>query len=203
MRARLLRPALGLALASAAVLAASAGAAPKPLVLKDAAGDANALNGQGILDNAGSPGPGSQAGKDILSVTLASIPGKTCTGYTVAVQLAAAPTTNTIYRVLGTTAKNSSLFWLQYDNNPVGGTTSRLRYSDGTTRIVDLTKPAVVKGSTITFTVIEKDLKAAGEKLSALTVLGPGVDVRSSTGVLTVPSWDVVEDEAKTFKPCG
>ena len=204
MRARLLRPALGLALTSAAVLAVSAGAAPKPLALKDAAGDANAINGQGVLDDAGRPGPGSQPGKDILSLTMATIPGKTCTGYTVVVELAAAPTSNTIYRILGTTAKNTSLFWLQYDNNPVGGTTSRLRYNDGSgTKVTDLAKPVVVTGNKITYTVTDKDLKAAGEKLSALTVVAPGVDVRSSTGVATVPSWDVLENDAMNFKPCG
>ena len=199
MRASLLRPALGLALTSAAVLAVSAGAAPKPLALKDAAGDANALNGQGILGVPGSPGPGSQAGKDVLGLTLASIPGKACTGYTVTVELAAPPTSNTIYRVTGTTATNTSLFWLQFDNNPVAGTTSSLRTSDGAK---PLTTPAKVNGNKILLTVVEKDLKAAGEKLG-LTLVAPGVDVRTSTGRATVPSWDVLENETMNFKPCG
>lgn len=200
MRARLLRPAAGLALASAAVLALSAGAATKPLALKDAAGDANALNGQGILDDAGRPGPGSQPGKDILSLTMATIPGKTCTGYTAVVELAAPPTSNTIYRVLGTTAKNDRLFWLQYDSNQVRGTTTTLRSGEGTNA---LATPAKVDGSKIIITVTEKDLKTAGENLKGLTVIAPGVDVRSSTGVLTVPSWDVLTNDAVNFKACG
>ena len=199
MRARLLRPALGLALTSAAVLAVSAGAAPKPLALKDAAGDANALNGQGVLAVGGAPGPGSQAGKDVLALTMGTIPGKTCTGYTATVELAAPPTSNTIYRVLGTTATNADLFWLQYDNNPVAGTTTTLRIGAGATA---LTAPAKVSGNKITFTVVEKDLKAAGEKLG-LTVVAPGVDVRTSSGRATVPSWDTLDNETVNFKPCG
>ena len=200
MRARLLRPAVGLALTSAAVLALSAGAATKPLVLKDAAGDANAVNGQGVLNDAGRPGPGSQPGKDVLSLTLAPLPGKACTGYTAVIELAAPPSTNTIFRVLGTTAKNDRLFWLQYDNNALRGTSATLRTGEGTNALATAAK---VTGSRITLTVTEKDLTTAGEKLTGLTVIAPGVDVRTSTGVLTVPSWDVLVNESTNFKPCG
>lgn len=218
MRPTLIRPALGLALAATAVLALSASAAPKALVLTDQAGDANAAHDQGTdTFGTGMAGPGSQAGKDLVSVTFTptgvtttTVKAKkktttfTCTGYTVLVELSGPPTTNTVYRVLGTTAKNTSLFWLQYDNNPVGGTTSRLRYSAGTAASVDLTTPAKVDGSKILLTVTEKDLKAAGEPLAALKVLAPGGEVRSSTGAATVPSWDVLPaDDTKSFSPCA
>lgn len=205
MRARLLRPALGLALLSAATLAASASAAPKPLVLTDPKGDANGVHDQGTgTFGTGSPGPGSQDGKDFLSLTLAPLPGKTCTGYTAVIELAGPPTANSVYRVLGTTTKNSSLLWLQYDNNPVGGTTSKIRWNDGSGALsADLATPAKVDGSKITLIVTAKDLKAAGEKLAGLQVQAPGLDVRSSTGVVTAPSYDVLENEDKSFKPCG
>jgi hypothetical protein len=201
---RRLRPVLAVAVAGAVSLAVSASAASAPLVLTDAKGDANGVNGQGVADQNGQPGPGSQDGKDILGLTLTPTGGKKCTGYTAVVELAAAPTSNTHYRVLGTTAKNTSLFWLQYDNNPLAGTTSVLRYNDGSgAKVVDLSTPVKVAGSKLTFTVTAKDLKAAGEKLAGLAVLAPGVDVRTSTGRATVPSWDVLPESDKSFKPCG
>jgi len=201
MRARLIRPAAGLALASAAVLAMSASAATKPLVLTDPKGDAF-LTDQGTGAFGSVPGP-SQDSKDVVSLTMAPLPGKACTGYTVVVELAGAPSSNTVYRVLGTTAKNTSLFWLQYDNNPVQGTRTQLRFSDGTSVAVPLTTPAKVDGSKITFTVLEKDVKAAGEKLAALKIDGAGVEVRSSTGAATVPAHDSLANEDKSFKVCS
>jgi hypothetical protein len=201
MRARLLRPATGLALVSAAVLSLSASAATKPLVLTDAKGDAF-LNDQGTGTFGSASGP-SQDSKDIVSLTLAPLPGKACTGYTAVVELAGAPSSNTVYRVLGTTAKNTSLFWLQYDNNPVNGTRTLLRFSDGTSQTVPLSTPAKVDGGKIIFTVLDKDAKAAGEKLASLKINAPGVDVRTSTGALTVPSYDTLDNEDKSFKVCS
>ena len=68
MRARLLRPAAGVALLSAAVLSLSASAATKPLVLTDPKGDAN---GVGV-------GPGSQDGTVARPVEVrTSTPGAT------------------------------------------------------------------------------------------------------------------------------
>ena len=201
MRARLLRPAAGLALLSAVALSLSASAATKPLVLTDPKGDAS-LTDQGTGTFGRAPGP-SQDSKDVVSLTMAPLAGKKCTGYTVVVELAGAPSGNTVYRVLGTTAKNTSLFWLQYDNNPVNGTRTQLRFSDGTSRAIALSTPAKVDGSKITFTVLEKDVKEAGEKLATLKVDAPGVDIRSSTGVATVPSYDTLENEDKSFKVCS
>ena len=201
MRARLLRPAAGVALVSAALLSISASAATKPLVLTDAKGDAS-VSDQGTGTFGSAPGP-SQDSKDVVSLTLAPLPGKACTGYTAVLELAGAPSANTVYRVLGSTATNTSLFWLQYDNNPIGGTTTKLRYSDGSSKSVDLTTPAKVAGSKITFTVLEKDVKAANETLAKLKIDAPGVDVRTSTGVVTVPSYDSLENEDKGFKVCS
>ncbi len=201
MRARLIRPAAALALTSAAVLAMSASAATKPLVLTDPKGDAF-LTDQGTGTFGGVPGP-SQDSRDVLSLTMAPLPGKACTGYTTVLELAGAPSNNTVYRVLGTTAKNTSLFWLQYDNNPVNGTRTQLRFSDGTSQSVDLSTPAKVEGSKITFTVLDKDVKAAGEKLASLKIDLPGVDIRTSTGAATVPAHDSLDNEDKSFKVCS
>lgn len=205
MRARRIRHAAGLALVSAAALALSASAATKPLVLTDAKGDANAVHGQNaVAGQNGQPGPGSQNSKDILSLTLAPLPGKACTGYTAVVELAGAPSTNTVYRVLGTTGVTTSWWWLQYDNNPVGGTTSRIRYTEGTSaKFVDLSTPVKVDGSKLTWTVLAKDVKAANENLTSLKIAAPNVDIRTSTGVFTAPSWDVLVNGDKDFKVCS
>ncbi len=201
MRARLIRPAAALALTSAAVLSLSASAATKPLVLTDPKGDAFVTD-QGTGTFGGVPGP-SQDSKDVVSLTMAPLPGKACTGYTAVLELAGAPSNNTVYRVLGTTAKNTSLFWLQYDNNPVNGTRTQLRFSDGTSQSVGLSTPAKVEGSKITFTVLDKDVKAAGEKLASLKIDLPGVDIRTSTGAATVPAHDSLDNEDKSFKVCS
>lgn len=189
---------------SALALSLSASAATKPLVLTDQKGDANGIHdqGTGTFGN-GTATPVSDSAKDFVSLTLAPLAGKKCTGYTAVIELAGAPSANTVYRVLGTTAKNSSLLWLQYDNNPVAGTTSRLRWNDGSGALfTDLATPAKVQGSKITLTVLEKDRKAAGEKLAGMKVDAPGLDARSSTGAATVPSYDVLDAPDKSFKPC-
>lgn len=195
MRARLVRPAVGVALLSAIALSMSASAATAPLVLKDPKGDANGADL--------GPGPGSQDSKDIISLTLAPLPGKTCTGYTAVMELAAPPSSNTLYRVFGTTAVNTSSFWLSYNNNPVSGTTTSLRASDGTAKTIQLATPAKVEGTKVTITVLEKDLKAAGEKLSAVSILGVSGDVRTSSGLLFAPQWDRTADADKPFKVCS
>ena len=201
MRARLLRPAAGVALLSAAVLSLSASAATAPLVLTDPKGDAF-LTDQSTGTFGSVPGP-SQDSKDVVSLTMAPLPGKACTGYTAVVELAGAPSSNTVYRVLGTTVKNTAIFWLQYDNNPVNGTRTQLRFSDGTSQSVALSTPAKVAGNKITFTVLDKDVKAAGEKLATLKIDAPGVDIRTSTGAATVPGHDALDNEEKSFKVCG
>ena len=213
---KLVRTATAVAVGSALVLAANAGAAtpagPVTLTLTDQAGDANALNGGGLAN--GGAGPvtadgtvtpvGSQADKDLLSLVLSGTSVKvgtkaTCTGFTAAITLSAAPTANSNYRVLATTATNTSSWWLTYN-----GTRSYIRYSAGTAASVDLVKPAVVNDKTITFTVTEADLKASGEKLSSFALLGAGVDARSLVpgAGATVPLWDEILKTEKTFKPC-
>src|SRR5690242_15184159 len=103
-----------LALAAAAgigltALPGQAATAPKPQIT-DPAGDANSLNGQGIVGGAPSQAtPADASGADITSVLFQSTfkavkkAGKTVqvpTGFTVTMTLSAAPTVpNVIYRV--------------------------------------------------------------------------------------------------------
>jgi hypothetical protein len=201
MRAPLLRPTAAVAVLSAVALSPTASAAAKPLLLTDPAGDAF-LNDQGTDTFGGLPGP-SQDSKDVVSLTLAPLPGKRCTGYTAVLELAGPPSPNTNYRILGRTDTNTTMFWLQYDNNPIAGTATKLRFSSTADPDVDLHVPARVDGSKITFTVLERDVKAGNEKLAALKIDAPGVDIRTSTGFGTVPSHDTLLNEDKSFKVCG
>lgn len=213
MRARLLRPALGLAAVSTAVLALSASAAPNAITLEDVKGDANAVNGQGLEPGAGdNAGPVQKADSDLVSVAFAStgttktVKGKktfTCTGFTATVELGAPAGSNAVYRVLGLGVTNASQFWLQYNNAPTGVTTA-MRHNDGAAKTTPLATPAKLEGNKIVFTVLEKDLKAAGEKLASFKMSSLGADTRTSTGAATVPAWDTIDpDEAKSFAPCA
>lgn len=212
MRARLLRPAAGLSLVAAAVLASGATAAPNTLTLTDAKGDANGVNGQGVVTGVGDrSGPVQKADSDIVSVTFDSlgttktVKGKkafTCGGFTATIELAAPAGSASVYRVLGTGVVNASQFWLQYNNAPTGKTTT-IRHNDGAAKTTPLGAEAKLDGNKIIFTVTDKDIKATGEKLDKFTLGSPGVDVRTSTGAATVPSYDSLEpDESKSFAPC-
>lgn len=211
MRARLLRPALGLTAVTALVLATGASAAPNTLVLEDAKGDANGVNGQGVEPGLGdNSGPVQKADSDIVSVTFASTGTSktvkrkktfTCTGFTATMELAAPAGSASVYRVLGVGNVNATQFWLQYNNPPTGATTT-IRHNNGAAVTTEIA-PAKIEGNKIVFTVTEKDLKATGEKLASFTMAGLGADTRSSTGAATVPSWDNIdEDDTKSFSPC-
>lgn len=219
MRA-LSRPILAVAVVGAALLALPASAAPSaPVVLTDQAGDANGFNDQGLAGQGpeGTAGGPSQAQYDLKTVTLENLGTTTtkkvgkktvtsfaCTGYTATMELAAPPSTsNTLYRVLGKGVVNSSLFWLQFQNNPVGGTTTTLRHSDGTSVTAPLATPAKIEGNKVIFTVLISDLKGAGEKGESTVISALGADVRSSTGVVTLPLWDQIRAGDKTFTVCG
>ena len=211
MRARLIRPALGLAAVAAAVLATGATAAPNTLTLEDVKGDANAVNGQGVAPGAGDrSGPTQKADSDIVSVTFAStgttktVKGKkvfTCTGFTATLELAAPAGSASAYRILGGGVVNASQFWLQYSNSPAGKTTA-IRHNDGAAKMTPIAE-AKLEGNKVIFTVTEKDIKATGEKPATFTMGALGADVRTSTGAATVPSWDSLDpDDTKSFSPC-
>jgi hypothetical protein len=190
----------------AAPIAHAATVKTNTYVLKDTVGDANGLNDQGTLPvgGDGTAGPGSDASKDIVSLTYKGTKkGTACTGFTVDLRLSGAPSASTLYRVRGTAPVNSQLWWLQYD-----GTSSKLRFSDGSggpvsSGTVPLTVPVKVIGSTLTFTVLEKDIKASGEKLKGFVISAPGSDIRTVTPAATVPQWDAVHAADASFKPCS
>ena len=212
---RVLRTSFVAATACGLLFAGHAGAATptaKKLALTDAAGDANAVNDQGLLGAFdGTSGPGSQPSKDIVGLKYASTLVKkgrvtTCTGFTVTLMLAAAPdASGTLYRIDGKGVTDASLWWLQYD-----GATTKVRWDDGTgtnplsSGSAELVNPAVVSGSTITFKITDADLKASNERPKGFVISAPGADIRTVIpSAATVPQWDILPtDDDKTFKPC-
>lgn len=205
---RLARPVLGAALAGALALAMSASASTAgPLALTDAKGDGNGVNDGGTgLGPEGAPGPGSRAGVDIVSLTLANtVVGKgkkaTCDGFTATLELSGPPeASNTLYRVQGTGAVNSGRFWLRHLNNPVDGTKTTLQHEGEALATIPIA-PAKIDGNKIIFTVTAKDIKATGEK-AGFMYAAPAVDVRGSSGAAFAPVWDQLLNEEKSFKTC-
>lgn len=185
---------------------------PKTLVLTDAAGDGNALNGQGFVDAGSQATPVQNAATDIVKVEYASTgfmqkKGRTyvrkCTGFTIKLVLSAAPDAQTIYRITGNGVVNDGLWWIQYS-----GGEATLRYGTAAEsenledHQVPLTTAAKVNGSTVLFTILETDLKGSGEKLASFRITTPGAHDRADLVALTVPAWDEVADSETDYKPC-
>ncbi|MDP3711095.1 MAG: hypothetical protein Q8R60_01255 [Mycobacteriales bacterium] len=217
---KLTRPALALAaVAALAVGLVPAQAAQGPVVLTDVAGDANGVNGQGLVDggpNNMATAPASMASMDIVSVTLTNTgttrkvkQGKKvvsvfdCTGFTATLELGAAPFQSAIYRVTGTAPVNVGTWWLTFTNDATGAL-GQVQYSaDGADPlaggVVDV--PVKVEGSKVTWTVSKGVIKTTGEKLG-FDWSGIGAHSRVIAGVATVPLID--DTPAETFfKPCG
>lgn len=206
MRAHLLRPALGLALAGSVVLALGAGAASKPLVLEDVAGDANALNDQGFgagVDNNSTPIQ--YAPTDIVKATLANtVVKKKCTGFTFTIEFAEAvdPSASVIYRLLGTTTRNDGIFQIYLNNGAAAGGETEIRHGAGEEdNTFPLKTPAKVDGKTITFTITDREMKTFGDK-PGNKIMDMTVEVRVSSGVSFVPVVDQLVTD-KTFAMCG
>ena len=199
--------------------------APKPLVVVDQTGDANAVNDGGLLNGDPLPSgtktdPASLSQFDIKSLSIAAtgsmakkrVGRKTvsyfnCTGYTATIELAGAPqTTASLYRVQAATQKLET-FWLQFSNPAGGATSTKLRYSDPAattgTSSIDLKTPAKIQESKVIFTVTAADLKAVGEALGKTVLSGLAADTRTHLNAVTVPMWDTVAaDEAAAWKVC-
>lgn len=216
MRARLLRPGLVLALTATAALALGASAAPAAdVAFEDLAGDGNLLNSQ--IVNAPQAGkgvatPGSQAGLDILKVELKNTfvpaapakkgkktPAPACTGFTMTMTLSGPPAGNSRFRVNNDTPKNSRFFIIEHDT---GTKETGIRFGGpGEDNTRDL-KPAVINGSTITWTVTSKDIKAIGEKPGQAVTVEQATTTASPGGVLFFPIFDRAFAEDKTFTLC-
>lgn len=181
------------AFAALAFAVPSATAAPAPQ-LTDPSGDANFVNGQGLVVGTSAPAnesapAGSQDYADVTSVqwqttkVVKKVNKKTVTivtGFTVTATLAGNPTpptgTTIVYRMLGTTA-NCPFFGVAYYSNKLKDGTSpqsavRDNCNGSATRLTPIALP-VISGHTITWTVpltaIPKDTKVkVGTQLTGL-----------------------------------
>jgi hypothetical protein len=205
-----LRPALGLALVAVASVALHAHAAgASGLALTDVKGDANALNGQGVID--GTPDtatdPVSYAGLDFTKVTLANqgASAKTCKGFTLTMEFAG-PVSRTdpaIYRLIGATNVNDGVFQIYLNDGLVAGGVTEVRYGAGEAdESFELSTPAKVDGNKITITVTKREMKAFGDKPGDV-ISSIVMDTRVSSGRSFVPQVDTIEATDKTFRMCG
>ena len=215
---RMLRPVVAVAALGVAIgLTAPSDAAPiykaKTLTVTDDKGDANAINDQGLGLNDSSVAAVGYDGYDILKVDYKGMgtmvkKGRiyipTCTGFTVTMTFGAALGPAAIVRATGVGVINDALWWLQWD-----GSAATIRYGHSSSDVTGstddsytLSTPAKISGSSITWTVLEKDLKATGEKLQKFAISGIGASVRTSTGVVTAPQWDAIPEGDATFKAC-
>jgi hypothetical protein len=203
------KPVVYLALAAmAATLVAPASAATrpasklpkaKPLVVKDATGDANGLNSQGGL----LPDPGAQAtpvqdaGSDIVSFTLTrKDDGRKVTALVAKMTLAAAPAADRNFRIRMSSPECSTYF-LEYDTSSALGAGANLRNACGDATGATFSPiDAVVSGSTITWTVPVKGLPGDVKLGTPLTVQGAQVSVETA---VIIPGLDEVLTDA-TFK---
>lgn len=189
------KPVLCIALtATLAALVAPASAAstskPKPLVVKDAAGDANFVNSQGGLlpaDPGSVPTPVQDAGADIVSFSLNRLAkGKKVVGFVASMTLSAAPTADRNFRIRMST-DDCGTFMLEYNTSSTLGSTANLRHVCGasatpTAEFTDV--PATVKGSTITWTFPMRGLPGDLKVGDLLTVEGAQVSVNSGATIL-------------------
>ena len=211
MRVRSMRLALGLALAGGFVLAAAASAAPAgPVVFEDVAGDGNMLNTQLFPVPAAGPGiatPGSQPGLDIVKVELMNMfspPTEAakvaaCRGFQVVMTLSGPPEAKSRFSTSGRFGANR-FFVLDYDS---GTKETSISYRDhgGHGDNTATLKPAVVRGSTITWTLSSRDISGIGQRRGSVATLKESVTSFSTDGFL-LPVVDRALAADKTFTIC-
>jgi hypothetical protein len=171
-----------------------------PLVVKDASGDANAMNNQGGLLPAApeqSNESTSQKSADIVSFSLGRLDdGKKVKAFVGSLTLAAPPAQGTDYRIRMSTAECSTYF-LEYEWAPGLGASGEVRHTcDGGTTATFEPVDAAVSGNTITWTIPIKSLPGTAKLGTVLTVKGAQTSVETA---VIFPGIDQVMTD-KTFK---
>jgi hypothetical protein len=199
MRTRLIGLAAAAGLAVAA-FPAHAASAPKPQIT-DPAGDANGVNDQGLgLPVPSSATPIDNSGADITSVLFQTtfvtkkVKKKTVkvpSGFTVTLNLSAAPAVQTDFRVSATTAGCGSSGSVRFEySTSVAQTGGSADCFGLTTNTAYAGVTTAVKGSAITWTVPIKDFPV-GTVFSGLNASTRSVfSVPHAPVGLTAPQWD-------------
>lgn len=206
MRIRLITAAAVAGIAVAAV-PSNAASSLKPQIT-DVTGDANAINGQGVVTGAPEPAtPADVSAADIKSVLFQStyktrrVHGKvvkTPTGFTITMTMAAAPTVpNVIYRVASSAPICDTLFF-EYSTAVSGASGSARCAASLPQTSGPIAVTGVVKGNSVIWTVPIKSI-AAGQTLSSLdaqtrfisgtpglSVTAPQYDEATSSATYTV-----------------
>jgi len=189
VRKPVLLTAVALGTAALVVPAGAATPKPKPLVVKDATGDANFLNSQSGLVPA-DPGPVAtpvqDAGSDIVSFSLNRLAkGKKVVGFTATMTLSAAPSADRNFRIRMAT-DDCRTFMLEYNTSSTLGGSASLRHvcGDSTTPTAEFTDvPATVTGSTITWAFPMKGMPGDLRLGDVVTVTGAQVSVNSGAAI--------------------
>lgn len=182
-------------------LAAPALAGPKlakaaPLTVRDVAGDANFVNGQGVREVPGAPVPSIRAGADILSVSLGRTDdGKKVKALTASMTLSAPPEQGSQFRI-AMSAPGCSVYYIEFEY-PVevltGGGTLRENCS-GESVFNDIS--AAIDGNTIKWSIPVKSLPGG---ISLGTVLSVKYGQTNLETAAIIPAFDEVQIN-KTFK---
>lgn len=174
--------------------------ASKPLVFTDKAGDANGLNGQGVVTGVeGTATPTQYSGADILTVSLNRLDDtKTVLGFQVTYTLSGAPAQGTIYRVMVTTPACPT-FWLSY-NYAAGGTPLGNLRNNCADNAVNVNTPLTVTAtdSSVTILLPFKDLPQNVKLGDTLTV--KTVETRGHASTVTAPTIDDLDPKLATWK---
>jgi hypothetical protein len=216
MRTRRALPLTLLIVAAVSATPALAGgklAASHPLSWTDTAGDANAINDQGLP----APVPGDNSGPaqwdaaDIVGVTFARIDdGKKVLGLTVTMKLSGAPSQGVLYRVTGA-AGACSTFWFQYNWTAGGTGAPTLRHNcvesgSATAAVSDTVSIPIdgkAVGNSIVWTLLVKQLPP-GVKIGSVITPDQG-EVRGILGaanesLITAPVIDQTPTQTAAYK---
>jgi hypothetical protein len=195
------------AIGAAALMALPSHAATSKPQIVDPAGDANGVNGQGIVIGLPNPatGPAQAASADIRSVRFQTtfvtkrvkgVPKKVPTGFTVTMALGAAPLPETFYRIT-TSASGCGSLWFEYGTDVArGGTTVRCLTEDLSPTAEDKVykvPEATLKGSSIIWKVSKSQIPV-GTSFSELRA-----ETRLNPAVLTAPVIDETGLTNKTY----
>lgn len=203
---KLVRPVVALAVGTSLVVAGSAGAATssklpksKPLVVTDAAGDADGSNNQFGLLPAAAPSAGgalSQKSADIVSFRLARADdGRKVKALIGTLTLSAPPAQGTDYRIRMSSA-GCTTYFLEYEFPPGLGGAGEVRENCSGSNAFDPVDTAIV-GNSIVWTIPISALPGTVKLGEVMTVKGAQTSLDS--GAAVIPGLDQVMTDT-TYK---
>jgi hypothetical protein len=206
------RAALAIALTAGLAASGTALAAPKapklpkakPLAITDQAGDANGINGQGVVTGTPDPAtaPASRAAADIVSWGLGrEDDGKVVKAFTATMTLSSAPDQATQYRIR-LQAPACTTWFIEYQFPPTGAEAAITKGGlvrencSGAAVFTDVT--ATIKGNTISWRIPVKGMPGGVKLGDVMTVVGAEANLETAA---VIPALDIASAaEGTSFK---